>query len=261
MPRFRPGLVPTLATLFAVGVLCALGAWQVRRLHWREADLAAKNAQIDREPLVLADALADPAAHAYRRVRARGTYDHTQSIVVAPVSRGLDDGARVLTPLLLPGSDLALVVDRGWVPTSELDAFLSADLGKGSLPVEVTGLAFRLDLGDAAPGSVEPSTRRVRWMRFDPSRRTQVDALQAQLPYRLAPLLLQAQSDGTSELPLGGFERPTSPVDHRSYAITWFSMAGVALATWVGLGLKQGRERSLLERRPLRPPSEPNGLP
>jgi surfeit locus 1 family protein len=247
VPRFRPGLVPSLATAFAVGVLCALGAWQVRRLHWREADLAAKNAQIDLEPVALADALDDPAGHAYRRVVVRGSYDRAQSIVVTPVSRGLEEGARVLTPLLVPGLGPAVIVDRGWVPSSQLEAFLAADTDKGPLPVEVTGLAFPLDVDDAAPGTRAP--RRVRWAHFDPSRRAQVEALQGQLPYRLAPLLLQAQADGTSELPLGGFERPRSPVDHRSYAITWFGMAGVALATWVGLGFKQGQDRSPREQR------------
>jgi len=254
VPRFRPGLVPSLATAFAVGVLCTLGAWQVRRLHWREADLAAKNAQIDLEPLALADALADPAAHAYRRVIARGTYDRAQSIVVTPVSHGLEEGARVLTPLLVPGPGLAVVVDRGWVPSSQLDAFLGAELGQGPLPVEVTGLAFVLDVADAVPGTRDPASRRLRWAHFDPSRPAQVKALQEQVPYRLAPLLLQAQADGTTQLPLGGFERPTSPVDHRSYAITWFSMAAVALATWVGLGLKQGRDRAAQELRVVRPP-------
>ncbi|HBZ72167.1 MAG TPA: hypothetical protein DEP35_21525 [Deltaproteobacteria bacterium] len=254
MSRFRPGLVPTLSAAFAVGVLCILGAWQVRRLHWREADLAAKNAQIDREPLALADALADPAANAYRRVFAQGTYDRTQSIVVTPVSRGLEEGARVLTPLLVPGAGLAVLVDRGWVASSSLDAFLASELAKGPLPAEVIGLAFPLRIGDAAPGTREPASRRVRWARFDPSRQAQVRALQAQVPYRLAPLLLQAQADGTTQLPLGGFERPTSPVDHRSYAITWFSMAAIALATWVGLGLKQGRDRPPTELRDAEPP-------
>ncbi|HKE13159.1 MAG TPA: SURF1 family protein [Myxococcota bacterium] len=253
MARFRPGLVPSFATAFTVGILCALGAWQVRRLHWREADLAAKNAQIDREPLDLADALANPAACAYRRVRAHGSYDRAQSIAVTPVSRGLEEGARVLTPLLVPGNTPAVIVDRGWVPSSRLDAFLAADAAKGTLPVEVTGLAFPLALGDDV--SASRASPRVRWAHFDPSRRAQVEALQGQLPYRLAPLLLQAQSDGTSELPLGGFERPRSPVDHRSYAITWFSMAGVAVATWVGLGFKQGQDPSARERPP--PPPHP----
>ncbi|HTF34997.1 MAG TPA: SURF1 family protein [Myxococcota bacterium] len=259
MPRFRPGLVPSLATAFAVGVLCTLGAWQVRRLHWRQADLAAKNAQIEREPLALADALADPAAHAYRRVIARGSYDRAQSIVVSPVSRGLEEGARVLTPLLIPGpsrAGVAVIVDRGWVPSSQLDAFLAADLAKGPLPAEVTGLAFLLDVGDAVPGMRDLASRRVRWAHFDPSRQAQVQALQAQVPYRLAPLLLQAQAEGTTEIPLGGFERPTSPVDHRSYAITWFGMAAVALATWVGLGFKQGRERGAEELRGVHPPGK-----
>jgi surfeit locus 1 family protein len=229
----------------------------VRRLHWREADLAAKNAQIDQEPLALADALADPTAHAYRRVIASGTYDRSQSIVVAPVSRGLEEGARVLTPLLVPGpgrTGLAVVVDRGWIPSSKLDAFFAADLGTEPGPVQVIGLAFLLDVGDAVPGTREPAARRVRWARFDPSKQSQAGALQAQVPYRLAPLLLQAQAAGGTQLPVGGFERPTSPVDHRSYAITWFSMAAIALATWVGLGFKQGRDGGTQEPRMASPP-------
>jgi len=256
VPRFRPDLIPSVATVCAVGLLCALGAWQVRRLHWREADLAAKNAQIDQEPLALADALADPAAYAYRRVIASGTYDRTQSIVVAPVSRGLEEGARVLTPLLVPGpgrTGLAVVVDRGWIPSSQLDGFLAADLGTEPRPVQVIGLAFLLEVGDAVPGTREPAARRVRWAHFDPSKQSQAGALQAQVPYRLAPLLLQAQADGGTQLPLSGFERPTSPVDHRSYAITWFSMAAVALATWLGLGFKQGRDAQAREGRVARP--------
>jgi len=256
VPRFRPGLVPSIATAIAVLVLCSLGSWQIRRLHWREADLAAKNAQIDREPLALADALADPSAHAYRRVLARGIYDRTQSIVVSPVSRGLEEGARILTPLLVPGpgrSGFAVLIDRGWVPSSQLDAFLAADLGSGAPPVEVTGLAFPLDVTDTLPGTLDPASRRVRWAHFDPARPSQVRALQGQVPYRLAPLLLQAQADGTAQLPLGGFERPTSPVDHRSYAITWFSMAAIAFATWAALGIKQGREH-VADESGMRPP-------
>jgi surfeit locus 1 family protein len=227
-------------------------------LHWREADLAAKNAQIDLAPLALGEALADPAAHAYRRVTAKGSYDRTRSIVVAPVSRGLEEGARVLTPLLLAGTDLpglAVLVDRGFVPASQLDGFLARDPGTGSTPVEVTGLAFLLDTSDAKLGTHDPAERRLRWAHFDPSRPTQVAALQSQLPYRLASLLLQAQGDGTDELPMAGFERPRSPVDHRSYAITWFSMAAVACATWIGLGLKQGRDRAGEKPRALPPPT------
>ncbi len=243
MRSFRPGWAPTLAMLGAVALLCALGTWQVRRLAWRQGVLAEWNARIDAPPLDLAQALA-PGDHAYRRVEVRGRYDHARSVLVLNVSRDGRDGARVITPLLLDapeGGAQALLVDRGWIPWIRIQDFPAGVPGDDA-PVEVRGLLFDLELGGAAPGTLDEPRR--RWMRFDPSRHAA--QLQAQLPYRLAPLLIQREDEGSETLPLGGFERPRSPVDHRSYAITWYSMAVVAVGVWIGLGVQRGRQ----EREP-----------
>ena len=45
--RFRPGWVPTLGTLLAVAILCALGTWQVQRLHWKRGLIAEYNAELE----------------------------------------------------------------------------------------------------------------------------------------------------------------------------------------------------------------------
>jgi surfeit locus 1 family protein len=218
--RFRPGLAPTGAMLLAVAVLCALGTWQVRRHHWKQALLAEWNARIDQPPAPLADVLADPEAYRYRRARARGVYDPDASILVQHVPRGLREGARVLTPLRVDERTVVLV-DRGWVASAEARRFLEEDVARG--PVEVTGLVFPLAEPASAP-------RRVDWLHFDPTRESQVSALQAQLPYRLTPVLLQQD-----------FERPHSRVDHVSYAITWYGMAVAAFAVWVGFGIQRAR--------------------
>ena len=100
MARFRPGCVPTAGVIVAVAALASLGAWQVQRLAWRNADIASKNARIDREPAPWEEVLADPAAHAWRRTSVAGTFDPSQSIIVYPVTFEFDDGGRILTPLI-----------------------------------------------------------------------------------------------------------------------------------------------------------------
>jgi surfeit locus 1 family protein len=238
--RFRPGVVPTLFALGAIGVLCALGTWQVKRLYWKQGLVAEWNARIDQPPASLDEVLTDPEAFQYRRVYAWGVYATEDSILVEPVTRGLREGARVLTPLRVGTPDApgpVILVDRGWIPAGERERFLATDRSPGS--VEVTGLVFALAPGDAAPGS--QAVRRVHWLRFDPTRSKQVSELQAQLPHRLERVLVQREDAGDGRLPLGGFERPRSRVDHRSYAITWYSMAAIAAGVWVGFGIQQGR--------------------
>jgi surfeit locus 1 family protein len=237
-------VVPTLFALGAVAGLCALGSWQVRRLHWKQALLAEWNARIDLPPAALEQVLADPEGFQYRRARARGVYETEHTILVEPVARGLLQGARVLTPLRVGGPEDAgpvILVDRGWIPVGERERFLAGD--RGEAPAEVAGLVFALAPGTAAPGSA-PS-RRAHWLRFDPTRAAQVSELQAQLPYPLSRVLLQRQDAGDDVLPLGGFERPRSRVDHRAYAITWYSMAAIAVGAWIGFGIQQARAQGV----------------
>ena len=235
----------------AVALLVALGNWQVRRLHWREADLAAKHALIDLPPVGIEEALAAPDAHRFRRARATGVYDRAASIVVlrAPWSRRA--GARVLTPLRREGGGPAVLVDRGRIPQPGAGDFAGSERGEG--PVEVAGLLHRLALGgEATLGSA--ANRQPTWALFNPSRPEQVRILQAQIPYPLAPLMIQRGDDGSEGRLLGGFERPRSPVSHLGYAITWYAAAALAAGTWIGLGVQRGREASAragVLRRPI----------
>lgn len=238
--RFRPGAVPTLFALGSVAMLCALGTWQVKRLHWKQALLAEWNARIDLPPASVDEVLVDPERFQYRRAAARGVLETEHSIVVEPVPRGMQEGARVLTPLRIGGPEADgrwILVDRGWIPAGERERFLAQD--RSADPVEVKGLVFALAAPTTAPGSA--ADRRVHWLRFDPARAAQVSELQAQLPHPLARVLLQREDAGDGALPVGGFERPRSRVDHRAYAITWYGMAAVAAGVWVGFGIQQGR--------------------
>ncbi|MDQ3702541.1 MAG: SURF1 family protein [Chloroflexota bacterium] len=115
-------------TLYVVAIcagLASLGGWQLDRLAGRRARSADLAAQLTAPPVVLtagtlgaggADASRLPPELAYRRVVARGTFDYAQELAL--VNQVWDGrlGFHLITPLVLEGSDRAVLVDRGWVP-------------------------------------------------------------------------------------------------------------------------------------------------
>jgi len=229
-------------TLVAVLAFCGLGVWQVRRHLWRTADLAQKSARIDLPPVTLAGAELDPDGNAFRRAEARGRFELADTILVGPVERGNALGARVFTPLHLDdgaAGSARLLVDRGWVPQAETARFLPPDSGESD-EVVVRGLVLPLALRDASPGSRE--RRHTYFPRFSPDRPGLVAKLSAQLPYALAAVMLLSVEPEAGGIPIGELARPVSPVDHRGYALTWFTVAALSLAAWVEYGRRRARE-------------------
>ncbi len=239
MSGFRPGRGPTVITLVAVLAFTSLGVWQVRRHLWRTADLAEKTARIDLPVVVLADALREPRAHAFRRVTVRGRFEVADTVLVGPVSHNHQLGARVLTPLRVDDSPARVLVDRGWIPERAVRDFLPGD---GEAPaVDVTGLA--LELAAPAEGGVgSRADRHTHFSRFHPDRPGLVEDLTDQLPYALAPVMVQSIEPGPAGVPFAEPSRPVSPVDHRAYALTWFAIAALSLVAWVEYGRRRGRE-------------------
>src|SRR5437764_10468214 len=112
-----------LATLVGAALLVSLGVWQLRRLAWKEALIAAAESRAHAAPV----AIPPPAQWAglksseyeYRRVEARGTYDYSHQELVfgalEPRGRYGGVGYFVMTPLRLADGS-AIVVNRGFVP-------------------------------------------------------------------------------------------------------------------------------------------------
>lgn len=246
MSGFRPDRGPTILTLIAVLAFCGLGVWQVRRHLWRTADLAAKSARIELPVVALADAVRDPDGNSFRRAEVRGRFELADTVLVGPVERGNELGARVLTPLHIEGEpDTAprVLVDRGWISQAETPRFLPpaspAPATEGDV-VAVSGLALPLAIPKEGPGSRE--RRHTHFPRFNPDRPGIVSKISAQLPYALLPVMVQSAVPEAGGLPIGEPARPASPVDHRGYAITWFAVAALSLGAWIEYGRRRARE-------------------
>ena len=155
--------------LFAVAVgLIAwgtwwLGEWQFHRLEDRKAGntVISRNEGLPPAPVgdVLAPGRAVPDSAEWRVVTATGTYAPEDTVVVRYRTREGSSGVDVVVPLETAGGP-ALLVDRGWVATSNRGAD-PADLpAPPSGEVTVTGWV-RADAGGDSTTVSDGSTRAI----------------------------------------------------------------------------------------------------
>jgi surfeit locus 1 family protein len=224
----RQNMSPTTRRIAIVGLLliaalCVrLGFWQVARLSERravnQAALAARAKpalDLGVGPALTAEELSD------RWVEARGVYDREHEIILRGQAFQGAPGVNVVTPLRLAGSEAAVLVLRGFVPTPDA---VRADVDSLVEPgtVRVRGLATPIGSGAGQP--LEHAGR-TTWARLD------LAALRDRVPYPLLPVVLRQTPD--SSPPRSPRRLPAPELDdgpHLNYAIQWFLFAGMAVA-------------------------------
>jgi surfeit locus 1 family protein len=233
----RSLVAPALATLAGTALLLGLGDWQLRRLAWKEALIAAVETRVDAPPVDLPGEAdwpkLDPADYEYRHVRLVGVYDASRQVLVfralgEPRGRYGGPGYLVMTPLKL-ASGPEVLVNRGFVPQDRRDA---AALGvESDAPAVVTGL-MRASEGRTwftpadNPASGEWFTRDVGAMG------------RAMNLTRPAPFSVDADASGDpAALPEGGETIVDFPNNHLSYAMTWFGMAAALLGVFAAFAM------------------------
>ncbi|MCC2665307.1 MAG: hypothetical protein K0R41_2862 [Geminicoccaceae bacterium] len=231
--RFRPQLWPTLVAAGGFAVLLALGTWQVERLHWKEALIAERAAQLAAPPEPLPAQSDDWRAWDFRRVTVAGEFRHEAEQLYGVAAVAGRVGHDVLTPLVRPDG-AAVLVDRGWVPADQAHP---AARRQGQLQgrVEITGIArYR---AEGRPGWFTPDNQpELRlWYSYD------LPALEAAVGMELLPVVVEADATANpGGLPQGGRTNLVLPNNHLQYAITWYGLAAALLAIYVALSLERG---------------------
>ena len=235
--RFRPRLVPTLATLVTFPVLVSLGFWQLDRAAQKEASLAAFDERAARSTLDLNDTDPDADADLFRTARAEGDLDGGRQFLLDNQTHRREVGYHVLTPLRLEGREKAILVDRGWVPVGASRDLLPA------VPVDAAPRRIEGHLDQGPPTGIRLggiADGESGW----PLRIQYIDYgdLAARLDYPLLPMVLRMDES----LP-GGFvrrwrpEHPTGfgPERNRGYAVQWFALAAALLVIFLVVNLRR----------------------
>jgi surfeit locus 1 family protein len=231
--RFRPGLIPTMVVALLLPLFLGLGVWQLHR-GAEKRELMERFAEQGRDPPVsLDDRSRSLEGLRYRPVTVKGSYlEARQLLLDNQVFRGVV-GYHVLTPLVLEGGKMAILVNRGWVPLGR-DRKELPEVGVAGGPTVVTGRLNHMPrpawkLGPPLPpGDDWPKV--VQYVESG-------GPLEASLGYPVMDRLVLLDPDQPD-----GFTRewqavPFGPDRHLGYAFQWFSLAValVVLYGWLNL--------------------------
>lgn len=227
----RRWIVSTILVLAAMTVMARLGVWQLDRLEQRRAFNARVIAQTGQPLLVLSgEALdADLANMEYRAVVVEGVYDHSQEVALRNQAWGNDIGVHLLTPLIIDGSDRAVLVDRGWVPVED---FTNTDWSQYAEPgkVRVSGMirasSSRPDWGSRTDPTPSPGEGPLKLWYF-----ANVAQIAEQVSVPLLPVYIQQEpvtNNADLSLPFRALpELDITEGPHMGYALQWFTFATI----------------------------------
>lgn len=220
-------LLLAILVVVAIAVTIRLGIWQLDRLEQRRVFNARVTAQITQPALELGleTITADLRDMEYREVVVSGVYDHDQEIALRNQHWQNQWGVHLVTPLLIEGSKMAVLVDRGWIPAEEFNTW---DWSKYTEPgvVEVKGVIRasknRADFGSRNDEASGMDEERIKAWNF-----VKIDRISEQTSLELLPVYIQQAPDNThTAMPYRTQpELDLTEGPHQSYAIQWFSFA------------------------------------
>jgi cytochrome oxidase assembly protein ShyY1 len=233
--RFHFRLVPFIACLLLAALGIALGQWQDRRA----AGKLELQAQLDQravlEPLALGAVEVPVERTEYRPVRANGSWVAEWTVYLDNRPQQGRAGLYVLTPLKLAGSDMHVLVVRGWIPRNNQDRTKIAPYRTGDGEVLVTGIARRnpgkvMELGE--PGPLKPQSI---------VQNVDVAGFARASGLRLQPFVVEQDAGPVDDGLVREWPAATSGVDkHKGYAFQWYALAAMAIIFFVVTGFKRG---------------------
>jgi surfeit locus 1 family protein len=237
--EFRFRWMPTLLFALPIPLFIGLGMWQLDRADQKREQARELSERMQMPALELGARVSDPQDLRYRRLRAHGAFEAGGQLLIENRRQGNRNGFHVITPLRIAGSDMRVLVNRGWIPAAADGSATPAPVPDG--PVTVTGESHipsppALVLHGGPDAAKQWGTR---WPYLT------VDLYAAVAGHPVLPVVILQDPDTP-----GGFlrswprEMPKEGM-HIGYAIQWFAFAVIALVLWLRLSLVRRPETGI----------------
>lgn len=232
--KFRFRWIPFLAAMVAAAIGVSLGQWQTRRAAGKEAIEATLQSREANEPLLLGASLRQVEDVEFRRVQVQGEFVRDWTVYLDNRPYKGTAGFYVLTPLRIAGSDMHILVARGWVKRDVADRAKLPPITTPAGNVVLEGIARRgagqvLQLGEAEPlrpGGIVQNVD-ASWLGYAAG-------------LKIQPFVLEQLTDTQDGL-VRDWPRPSTGVEkHRGYAFQWYALAVTALIFFVATGFRRG---------------------
>lgn len=217
-------LIPTLAAIVVVVVTSSLGSWQLRRAEEREALAAQQEATADAPPIALGrEPLANAELLSLHPLVTRGVWRADKVVFLDNQVRRGRVGFDVIMPLQIQGTDMHVLVDRGWVAATARRELLPEIVTPAGV-VEIGGIARQANLRFKEYGAVYQEGR--IWENVT------IERFAAWSSLKLQPVIL-LQTNATPDGLLRDWPKAGSGSDkNRGYAVQWFAMAALTAILW-----------------------------
>lgn len=205
-----------------VCLLVSLGCWQLRRGTEKQALLIKQQQQAKIQIQFTAQTPDDAKTLRYKKVTATGHFDIQRQFLLDNQIMDSKAGYFVLTPFILANSEIAILVNRGWIPAALDRKILPTINFKTPKEVTITGrLNTFPSVGIKLAGTEIPSAG-------FPSLVQVVDSsiLAKTIGYSLFSFQLELDPEIAN-----GYRREwqrntlMSPEKHQAYAVQWFGLA------------------------------------
>jgi len=236
---FRFRLIPFLATAVLVAIGVCAGRWQDGRAAHKLAQAARLEAGNAAAPLAVGAAPLDAAEVELRRVQLRGEWVAGWPVYLANRPHAGQAGFYLLMPLRLAGSDMHVLVARGWLARDKADPNRLPSYGTPPGEVLVEGVA-RL-----APGKVRQLGEAARLAPGAIVQNADAAAVAAATGWRFQPFIVEQHApDGpradTLDVLVREWPAPAQGADkHKGYAFQWYALAAMAVLFFVFTGLRK----------------------
>tara|TARA_R110001592_G_scaffold29350_10_gene106665 strand:- start:47249 stop:47965 length:717 start_codon:yes stop_codon:yes gene_type:complete len=218
----------TVLTLICVIILCSLGAWQIKRLAWKQTLLSRIQAEygLDSASVELDPGL-DLSGILLKRGYLEGVYMHDKALMIQARTYKGHPGYHLITPFKMANFEGKVVfVNRGWVPLGigATDDLIQKPKGL----IRITGMLRQVPKSN----SFVPQNMQDQWYRIEPeefARAKGVDAYYTNIFYK------ENRQDvrGTPTLPIAVGSTIQVHNNHAGYALFWFVMAMAMVVVYI----------------------------
>ena len=239
--HFQPSLILTVVVAILLPLCLYLGYWQLQRADQKRELQAEYDARNSGAPVPVYSHVQPVEELQFYRVVAQGYYEPDYQLLIDNRVHQGHAGYHVVTPLRLQGSDVRLLVNRGWIPLGDDRAHLPRIDTPQNLQ-EVVGVATVPSEKGFTLGKPEPISNSWQpvWQHLDLARYAET------APFPIQPVVLLLDS----ESPAGGFTREWGRLDagiavHQGYAFQWFMLAVALLGIYLFVGWRAAPRRRL----------------
>lgn len=225
----RKWILTTVFVIAAVGVNIRLGLWQLDRLEQRKVFNARVMAQQDDEVLILSSKSMDQELYEmeYRTVEVTGEYAYSQEVALSnQVWNGLL-GVHLLTPLKIEGTEMYVLVDRGWIPSED---YSPENWNKYQEQGEITvlGVIRRAQIRSSF-GILPDPTLTLEQTRLTHWKNVNLERIQLENGIPMLPTYIQESPQGEQNNPplRSVIDLDLSEGPHMGYALQWFSFGAI----------------------------------